>query len=59
MTCRLIKKMLPRKAESSPLQKAVLDVRRLVDSGAIVIMPVNCWFSRTLRLFRREGRVFP
>jgi hypothetical protein len=58
MTCRLIKKLMPNKAESSPMQKAVLDVRRLIDSGAIIVMPVNCWFSRTLRLFRREGRVF-
>ena len=59
MTCRLIKKLIPHKVESSPVQKAVLDVRRLIDSGTIIVMPVNCWFSRTLRLFRREGRVFP
>ena len=36
-----------------------LDVYRLLQSGAITAMPINCWFSRALRLFRRLGRIFP
>ncbi len=61
MTCRLTKTSIKTalgtfygfKREPEPR----LHIDRLLHSGAIKAMPVNCWLSRTLRLFRREGRV--
>ena len=36
-----------------------LNIHRLLLGGSIIPLPVNCWFSRALRMFRREGRLTP
>ena len=56
MTCRLTKTSIKTalgtfygfKREQTP----PLHIDRLVNSGAITVLPFNCWLSRTLRLFR-------
>lgn len=34
-----------------------IDVAQLLRSGSLEAMPINCWLSRILRTFRREGRI--
>ena len=36
-----------------------LNLPLMIMGNTLHVLPVNCWFSRTLRLFRRTGKVLP
>ena len=63
MTCRLVKFQT-----RTPLGVFVgyrrskeprLNLPLMIMGETLHMLPVNCWFSRALRLFRRTGKVAP